>query len=203
MFKNFQKRNTRQDILNDTLPTGVMHGQDQGKSNTQNHQHHTSHKGTSSHALTLKPKDENMTTSIYNMERRLNELQSKVTTLATQKSSVSAQETNADEEVLLFELQQKVHLIEVQLSQINNRIEEVNTSISELKTTFHERPLSHDVNTKHMDMDVDVDVDMDMDTEASSNNDKQSQIKHIHTQKPLIESDDLKNMVNALLNELE
>ena len=71
MFKNFQKRNTRQDILNDTLPTGVMHGQDQGKSNTPNHQHHTSHKGTSSHALTLKPKDENMSTSIYNMERRL------------------------------------------------------------------------------------------------------------------------------------
>ena len=197
MFKNFQKRNTRQDILNDTLPTGVMHGQDQGKSNTPNHQHHTSHKGTSSHALTLKPKDENMSTSIYNMERRLNELQSKVTTLATQKSSVSAQETNADEEVLLFELQQKVHLIEVQLSQINNRIEEVNTSISELKTSLHERPLSHDVNTKHTDR------DMDMDTEASSNNDKQSQIKHIHTQKPLIESDDLKNMVNALLNELE
>ena len=58
MFKNFQKRNTRQDILNDTLPTGVMHGQDQGKSNTPNHQHHTSHKGTSSPALTLKPKDE-------------------------------------------------------------------------------------------------------------------------------------------------
>jgi len=48
-----------------------------------------------------------------------------------------------------------------------------------------------------------VDMDMDMDTEASSNNHKQSQIKHIHTQKPLIESDDLKNMVNALLNELE